>query len=321
MSSQHPDQETVEALIRALYANTNETEDWELRSTAASLIKYGKVAVQPLVHLLQDKQVSSLIKRYASWILWHIPDERAVDPLLTLLSDRDDLLVEGAMNALSRIGNHTATERIVNILLTSPSENLRSAAASALGLIRNERAIDGLITGVKTDASERVRRMAASALGYYRGEKVVQALICTLYDEEIGVPRWAKDSLLEQGEAAQPHLKKIFDENPKIIKKAFNTWSWEWIEASRTGKHRDLEVSFAEGLGGEIESADIGIIQEDYKARSHSCPLCGRAANQLAWFFFSTPPETWEVLVGRAGWMTVCDKCHIQVDFFGGIMS
>jgi hypothetical protein len=73
---------------------------------------------------------------------------------------------------------------------------------------------------------------------------------------------------------------------------------------------------------GDVTDLDyLATIQNDYKHRSHGCPICGTPANQLAWFFFATPVETWEVLMGRAGWMTVCDKCHLQVDFFGGILS
>ena len=29
----------------------------------------------------------------------------------------------------------------------------------------------------------------------------------------------------------------------------------------------------------------------------------------------------WEHLCGRAGWMTVCDRCHLQVDFFREAMN
>jgi len=39
-------------------------------------------------------------------------------------------------------------------------------------------------------------------------------------------------------------------------------------------------------------------------------------ARQLSWFYFESPSETWEYLCGRAGWMTVCNRCQRQVDFF-----
>lgn len=52
-----------------------------------------------------------------------------------------------------------------------------------------------------------------------------------------------------------------------------------------------------------------------------SCPKCKTSAGQLSWFYFASPEQDWRALAGRAGWMTVCDECHIQVDFFVEIMS
>jgi HEAT repeat protein len=187
------DEAAVEALVDALYAA--EGEEAKLISIATSLKKYGKTAIQPIVKLLQDNRVSSLIKRYAAWALWEIPDDRAVESLLSLLNDADAVLVESAINTLSRIGNHQATEPIQNILRKSVNVRLRAAAASALGFIRDEYAIDPLIAALKTDASEEVRRLAAQALSYYRGEKVVKALVEALYDKDQSVPIWATDAI------------------------------------------------------------------------------------------------------------------------------
>jgi hypothetical protein len=41
----------------------------------------------------------------------------------------------------------------------------------------------------------------------------------------------------------------------------------------------------------------------------------------LSWFHFESPDETWEHLGGRAGWMTVCDRCHLQLDFFREVLK
>jgi hypothetical protein len=40
------------------------------------------------------------------------------------------------------------------------------------------------------------------------------------------------------------------------------------------------------------------------------------AADKLEWFYFISPPSAWQALAGRAGWMTACQQCSIQVDFF-----
>jgi hypothetical protein len=51
------------------------------------------------------------------------------------------------------------------------------------------------------------------------------------------------------------------------------------------------------------------------------CPGCGRESGDLDWFWFSSPPETWRGLCGRAGWMTFCDGCRRRVEFFLTIMN
>lgn len=59
---------------------------------------------------------------------------------------------------------------------------------------------------------------------------------------------------------------------------------------------------------------------DKYRVMAKPCPKCGKASGELAWFYFESPKWTWENLCGRAGWMTVCDACHMQVDFFLEVM-
>ena len=61
--------------------------------------------------------------------------------------------------------------------------------------------------------------------------------------------------------------------------------------------------------------------KERYLKVASPCPECKTAAKDLAWFYFTSSERDWESLAGSAGWMTVCDKCKIQVDFFLEIMS
>ena len=52
-----------------------------------------------------------------------------------------------------------------------------------------------------------------------------------------------------------------------------------------------------------------------------ACPHCGKPADAPTWIYFESPAWTWENLCGRAGWLTVCDPCRLQVDFFLEVMS
>lgn len=45
-----------------------------------------------------------------------------------------------------------------------------------------------------------------------------------------------------------------------------------------------------------------------------SCRDCGSGAN-LVWFFFSSPPKTWQLGTGRAGVVAFCDVHERQVMF------
>ena len=56
--------------------------------------------------------------------------------------------------------------------------------------------------------------------------------------------------------------------------------------------------------------------QARYAQGAVACPVCGTLPTNQAWFYFASPAWTWDHLCGRAGWMTVCDPCHRQVNFF-----
>jgi hypothetical protein len=83
---------------------------------------------------------------------------------------------------------------------------------------------------------------------------------------------------------------------------------WEDVEAARQNHRLQREHPVAAG-------------QQIYAAKAKPCPQCHAAAGQLSWFYFDSPAETWEHLCGRAGWMTVCDRCHVQVDFFCEVLN
>jgi hypothetical protein len=52
-----------------------------------------------------------------------------------------------------------------------------------------------------------------------------------------------------------------------------------------------------------------------------ACPQCATPPEKLTWIYFHSPEWTWQHLCGRAGWMTVCDTCHLQTGFFLEIMN
>jgi len=55
--------------------------------------------------------------------------------------------------------------------------------------------------------------------------------------------------------------------------------------------------------------------------RAIACPECHTPGERLTWIHFSSPAWTWQNLCGREGWLTVCDRCHLQVQFFAEMIS
>lgn len=62
---------------------------------------------------------------------------------------------------------------------------------------------------------------------------------------------------------------------------------------------------------GERPAADEGL----------PCPVCGAPPAELEWFWFASPPETWQMLCGRAGWMSFCPTDQRPVLFVCTILN
>jgi hypothetical protein len=59
----------------------------------------------------------------------------------------------------------------------------------------------------------------------------------------------------------------------------------------------------------------IEMAQELHLERARACPQCGRPASDLFWFSISDPEEAWDRGTGRVGFLTLCERCQMQVDF------
>lgn len=52
-----------------------------------------------------------------------------------------------------------------------------------------------------------------------------------------------------------------------------------------------------------------------------NCPNCKLKSEKLIWIKFRSPEWTWQNLCGRAGPLSICPKCKIQVEFITEIMN
>ncbi len=88
-------------------------------------------------------------------------DERAIEPLVTLLGNQRQNLQQAAVHALIKIGEPTV-DRLI-LALSDPNKARRANAATILGHIADLRALNPLRNSLQ-DSNERVRREARFAV-------------------------------------------------------------------------------------------------------------------------------------------------------------
>jgi hypothetical protein len=79
----------------------------------------------------------------------------------------------------------------------------------------------------------------------------------------------------------------------------------------------DLRASRADR---RLQARERGTVDRTRETECVSCPACGDDS-ALAWFYFVSPPWTWQHLCGRAGVVAFCDRCERQVRFFLHVMN
>jgi hypothetical protein len=126
----------------------------------------------------------------------------------------------------------------------------------------------------------------------------ISGLIEKLSSDRVwGLRRLAAAYLMQTAEG-NSQLKRLFEENPDLIREVFNGQPWSCLEMAR-GK-----------------APEINYRAEDYLRIAIPCPICDTPPDRLAWIFL-TPQECAEIFVeGFEGWVTVCNQCHLQINNF-----
>lgn len=90
-------------------------------------------------------------------------------------------------------------------------------------------------------------------------------------------------------------LRRLVQLHPAVARVDY---PWEAVEAA--GMNEQLQ------RGKPVSAA-----RKRYSSEALRCPQCHATSEELSWFYFSNQgPRS-----GQAGWMVVCDKCRVQVDF------
>lgn len=151
--------------------------DSVVRSEAfTTLIKLGNLPVKPLMELTLDKDPE--VRKYAALLLGDTKSAEAVEPLIRLLDDGDDDVIEATVIALGRVGS-PAYDALIKCL-DDKSESVKMAAFKALGRSSDPRAIAILLK--PEEHEELVRKIFDDenynvSYAYIKGSDAVEPLL------------------------------------------------------------------------------------------------------------------------------------------------
>ena len=156
--------------------------DWK------KLIHMGTSAVQPLLEVLQDEN-SSTLHRDCIKALGEIRDKRAIEPLLTVLKNKEISLREEAVKALGQIGDQEVVKPLISVLQNEKNSTLRRQTIRALGSTRDKRAVEPLLEALqreiqkpRSEANIEIIVEIAGALGKLKDERAITCLM-SLFNE------------------------------------------------------------------------------------------------------------------------------------------
>lgn len=168
-----------------------------------------------------------------------------------------------------------------------------------------------IVKVLREAAGELPTRKAVDRVGEILGEAFTAADDVTLESGEIrwrNAARWARNDLADRGVVDRKAPTGVWRLSGGGGSEEREIFPWPDVTASRDDK--DLQGT---------QSPEKA--RETYLQRANPCSECQTPPEHLAWAYFSSPSSTWENLCGRAGWMTICDWCERQVDFFMEVMS
>jgi hypothetical protein len=59
--------------------------------------------------------------------------------------------------------------------------------------------------------------------------------------------------------------------------------------------------------------------KERFFQRGLPCPLCKTPPEQFSWIYLVIPPWASKDAEKKAGWLIICDRCKLKIDFFAEI--
>lgn len=154
--------------------------EWRVQKAAAeALEKFGDCrAVEPLIEALRDKD--RIVRQAAVEALSH--ERKAAVALLDLLNDEDRSIRLQVISILKDIGDKAAVEPLTQIL-DDPDPNVRKQVLLALGKLKDAGSVENVIMALR-DKDENVREEAARTLGNFNTPEIIRPLIGRIGSDE-----------------------------------------------------------------------------------------------------------------------------------------
>jgi len=86
-----------------------------------------------------------------------------------------------------------------------------------------------------------------------------------------------------------------------------------WATAAEFFPWRHVQQSI-ESIEWNFRTIWVEFTQKDYPD-ARPCPKCASLATDLFWLSTSDLEPAWDAGSGRVGFLTLCERCRVQVDF------
>ena len=210
------------ALIQAL-----EDDNSEIRSYVAGAFQRLKTieAADQLAQVAYN-DLSLQVRLKAAVALNSMGDDRALQPLVTLLLSTDDHIADQALAELERSASVDviASDMLIGAL-GDENEKIRLRAVQGLGVAHTDDAFLALLRLIKGH-SLMMRRAALRALGYTGDERAIKFLAEALHDEDDGVVFAAEVSLGMIDSEMLCLEKLLIEDDARIRRSAARSLGW-----------------------------------------------------------------------------------------------
>jgi len=206
---QSPDPGAVDGLIRVLGRRERTLQT----AAVEALKKIGPPAVRPLLETVRDRTARRRVQNLALRIILEMRG-RAIEPLLTALTEENFHVRESAVALLCRLGDERVIEPLIRLFVTDP--RLQEAIVSHLPRLEER----GVIEPASGDREAQLAPQVAMAFRRLASPETEQSLVAALAHPNPKVRKFAMRALFEvAGPRAKEHLLRLLEDEDVDVRR------------------------------------------------------------------------------------------------------